>query len=108
MLYLHETHRVVGEHADDFEAAWRGQLGGIAEGGDARLLWFLHQTHGTGPSYVVVTITALRDGAAWERYARRLEAGNLKAWARKLDAMRHHSESKVLGPVAWSALQDVD
>jgi hypothetical protein len=108
VLFLHESHRVAGERADDFESAWRGKLGAIAAGDDARLLWFFHLTHGTGPSYTVVTITALRDGAAWERHARRLEDGDLHAWARDLDAMRHDSASKLLAPVPWSALQEVD
>ena len=60
MLFLHETHRVAGRRADEFEAAWRGQLDALAKGDDARLLWFFHQAHGTGLSYVVVTITAVR------------------------------------------------
>jgi hypothetical protein len=108
MLYLHEAHRVAGETADDFEVLWRGQLEGIASGDDARLLWFFHHAHGTGPSYSVVTVTALRDGAAWERHARRREDGDLAAWAREVDAIRHDSTSKLLTPVGWSELQDVD
>lgn len=108
MLFLHETHRVAGSAADDFEQAWRAHLGPIAAEGDARLLWFFHHTHGTGLSYSVVTITAVRDGAAWERHVRRLEDGDLRSWARALDGMRHDSSSKVLAPVEWSALQDVD
>lgn len=80
----------------------------LAKGDDARVLWFFHQAHGTGPSYTVVTVTALADGAAWERHARRLEDGDLRSWARELDAMRHGSWSKLLAPVAWSALQEVE
>jgi hypothetical protein len=108
VLFLHETHRVAGERADEFEAAWRGRLDVIAKGDDARLLWFFHQAHGTGPSYVVVTITALRDGASFERHLERLERGDLRAWSRELDAVRHDASSKLLAPVAWSALQEVD
>jgi len=108
VLVLHETHRVAGERADEFEAAWRGRLDVIAKGDDARLLWFFHQSHGSGPSYVVVTITALRDGASLERHLERLERGDLRAWCRELDAMRHDASSKLLAPVAWSALQEVD
>jgi hypothetical protein len=107
VLFLHETHRVHGAKADDFEAAWRGQLDRIAKGDDARLLWFFHHAHGTGPSYSVVTITALRDGASFERHVDRLERGDLRDWSRDLDAMRYESSSKLLQPVAWSSLQDV-
>lgn len=80
----------------------------LAKDDDARVLWFFHQAHGTGLSYTVVTVTALRDGEAWERHARRLEEGDLHPWARELDGMRHESSAKLLAPVAWSSLQDVD
>jgi hypothetical protein len=108
VLYLHETHRVHGAEADDFEAAWRGQLDTIAKGDDARLLWFFHHAHGTGSSYSVVTVTALRDGASFERHLERLERGDLQDWSRRLDAMRHDCSSKVLSPVRWSVLQEVE
>jgi hypothetical protein len=107
MLFLHETHRVAGEHADEFEELWRGRLDQIAKGDDARLLWFFHLAHGTGPSYAVVTITALRDGASFERHFQRLETGDLREWSRQLESMRHDGSSKVLVPVSWSALQEV-
>jgi hypothetical protein len=108
VLYLHETHRVAGERADEFEAAWRETLDRIAKGDDARLLWFFHQTHGTGRSYVVVTITALHDGGSFERHLERCENGDLKPWYRELESMRHDVSSKVLAPVAWSAIQAVE
>jgi hypothetical protein len=108
VLYLHETHRVAGERADEFESAWRAQLDQIAKGDDARLLWFFHQAHGTGSSYVVVTITALRDGASFERHLERRERGDLRDWYRGLDAIRHECTSKVLSPVSWSALQHIE
>lgn len=109
MLYLHETHRVAGAHADEFEDAWRKRyVDALASTVDARLLWFMHHAHGTGPSYVAVTVTGLRDGAAWERLADRSETGDLKSWAREVDAMRHDVTSKLLVPVPWSAMQETD
>lgn len=109
MLFLHETHRVAGARADEFEDAWRkGYLEALAATDDARLLWFMHHAHGTGPSYTVVTVTALADAGAWERLARRLEEGELRGWVRETDAMRHTVTSKLMAPVAWSRLQDVD
>jgi hypothetical protein len=108
VLFLSETHSLSGAGADDFEAAWRGQLKEIAADDDARLLWFMHHAHGTGPSYVVVTVTALRDGSAWERHMQRIQDGDLRSWAREIDALRYDASSKLLKPVAWSKLQDVD
>lgn len=109
MLYLHETHRVAGARAEEFEDAWRKTyVEALAATEEARLLWFLHHAHGTGRSYVMVTVTALANGGAWERLARRLEEGDLRAWARDVDAMRHDSTSKLLAPVAWSSMQEVE
>ena len=109
MLFLHETHRVVGARADEFEDAWRKcYVDALASTDDARLLWFMHHAHGTGPSYVVVTVTALSDAAAWERLAGRVEGGDLRAFAREIGDMRHDVTSKLLAPVPWSQLQEID
>src|SRR3954470_23880259 len=83
----------------------------LTEGSDphgARLLWYTHQAHGTGPAYRIVTITALRDGAAYGRLVERVQTGDLRAWARELDALQYGSEGKVLTPLEWSPLSEVE
>jgi hypothetical protein len=111
MLYVHETHSVIGRSEDEFEALFRGAGGyreRVAAGSDARLLWYLEHVHGTGPAYTVVTVTAVRDGAEWERLAQRFRAGDLRDWVAEVDRLRHESVSKLLQPLPWSALQEVD
>ena len=109
MLLLHEVHQVRGRAADEFESAYREQwMTLVADGGDARLLWFLHHAHGSGPAYHMVTITALRDGAAWERLVRRVHEGDLRAWARDIDELRHGVVGKLMVPVSWSPMQELD
>ncbi len=109
MLFLHEVHEVIGQREDEFEAAVRDEwLPALAATDDARLLYFLHHTHGTGLSYNVVTVTAVRDGAAWERVVRRVDGGDLAKWAERLDGLRHDVTAKILVPLPWSPLQDVD
>lgn len=109
MLFLHEVHEVVGARELEFEAAFRdGLMPALAEGRDARLLYFLHQAHGTGASYRVVTITAARDGAAWERLSQRVLGGDLASWAHRVDGLRHDVQASILVPLPWSPLQDVD
>lgn len=104
MLWLHEVHRVRGDREDEFEAAFRdGWLPALAATDDARLCYFLHLAHGSGRAYTVVTITAVRDGAAWERVARAVQDGELGAWARDVDRLRHGVTAKVLVPVPWAA-----
>jgi hypothetical protein len=109
VLLLHELHEVIGESEDAFEAAYRERfMPALAQTDDARLLYFLHHAVGTGPSYNVVTITAVRDAAAWGRLAERVERGDLHDWATLLDDLRHDVRAKSLVPLAWSPLQQVD
>jgi hypothetical protein len=109
VLYVHEVHEIVGRKEDDFEAAFRdGWLPMLAKDDDARLLWYCIHVHGTGPAYNVVTVTAVRDGAAWEQLARRLQRGDLQDWQTELDSMRHAVTSSIMLPVPWSPLQTVD
>jgi len=107
-LFLHEVHQVVGAKEEAFESHYRDAwMAELAAGDDARLLWYLHQAHGTGPAYRIVTITAVRDGAAYERLVERVQLGDLRAWARDLDGMQHSSEAKLLVQLPWSPLGDV-
>jgi hypothetical protein len=106
MLFVHEVHQVVGAKEDQFDAAFReGWMPTLAEGDDARLLWYMHHAHGSGASYNVVTITGIRDGAAWERLARRIQTGDLREWTREVDGYRHDVTAKTLLPVDWSPIQ---
>ncbi len=108
MLFMHEVHKVRGRVEDEFEARFRdGWMPMIAAGDDGRLLWYADQAHGSGPAYTVVTITAIKDGAAWERLAHRVQKGDLQKWIRGLDELRHEVEAKLLIPLPWSPLQEV-
>jgi hypothetical protein len=109
MLFIHEVHRVRGKSEEAFEAAYRDRwMPALGKEDDARLLWYCNHAHGSGPAYNVVTITAARDGAAWERLAERVQRGDLRGWLAATDALRHGVTAKVLRPVPWSPLQDVD
>jgi hypothetical protein len=109
MLFLNETHKVIGRHAAEFEAVFREQwLGALARTGDARLGWYFNHAMGSGPAYQVVTVTAVADGAAWDRYTHRVLAGDLAPLSARLDAYRYEVVGKITTPVYWSALQEVD
>ena len=110
-IYLHEVHRVAGAAEDAFEAAYRdpgGWMDVLGRGDDARLLYFAQHAHGSGPSYQVVTVTAVADGAAWERLVRRTLTGDLAEWALATDRLRYDMSSKLLLPAPWSPLVDVE
>jgi hypothetical protein len=50
----------------------------------------------------------LRDGAAYERLATRVQRGDLRSWASDLDLLRHEVSGKLLLPVDWSPMADLD
>jgi hypothetical protein len=108
MLFMHEVHKVRGRAEDEFELSFRdGWMPTLGNGDEARLLWYANHAHGRGPAYNVVTVTAVRDGAAWERLARRIQTGDLRQWMRDLDELRHDVEAKLLMALPWSPLRDV-
>jgi hypothetical protein len=109
MWLLHETHSVRGEVEDDFDALLRDVwIPGVAETAGARVAWVLRHAHGTGPSYRLITLTALQDADAYEALAERVARGALSETAVALDALRHDVEAKLLEPLPWSPLQAVD
>jgi hypothetical protein len=109
MLLLHEVHTVVGRHEDEFEDAFqKGWMSALASDGDARLLYYLKLAHGTGRAYHHTSITAFADGGAYERVARRIQSGDLRSWAGDVDGMRHEVKGKMLLPVEWSPMGDLD
>jgi hypothetical protein len=108
-IFLHEVHNVRGALEERFEEHYRhGWMAALAEDDDARLLWYCHQAHGTGLAYRIITITALRDGAAYGRLLERVQSGDLRSWARELDGLQHGSDGKLLLALPWSAIADVD
>jgi len=110
MIYLHEVHDVVGGKMHEFGEAFRTEWRPIIEKtGRARLLWYWELTHGTGPSYQAVSITAIRDWTAWGElvHAAHHDA-DAQAWQRRVWTLRREVTTKLLMPTAWSPLQDVD
>jgi len=108
MLFMHETHKVIGRRAVEFENLYRMDLMGALAQGDARLLWFFNHAMGSGPAYQVVTVTGISNGAAWGTLARRMLDGDLSDLVAELDSCRYGVTGKILTPVHWSALQRVD
>src|ERR1700732_3184858 len=105
MLFMHETHQVIGHHASSFEEIYRNEwMGTLGGSDDARLVWYLNHAMGSGPAYQVVTITAVASGEAWEALAQRMLVGDLQDLTARLDRCRYQVEGKLIAPVYWSAL----
>lgn len=108
MLFVHDAYVVIGEREFDFEDAVReGYASAIADD-DTRLVWYLQSVHGSAEGYLVVMVTALRDGAAWERLVDRLRYGDLASYATHIAAMRYNARSTLLVQADWTARPDLD
>jgi len=110
MLFLHETHEVVAGKMAEFEAAVReGWRPLVEERREARLLWFWDHTHGTGPSYQAITMTAVRDWATWGAIVDRMRTdAAFRDWDRRVWGLRREVTRKLMLPTDWSPLRDVD
>jgi hypothetical protein len=110
MLFLHETHEIIGGKSAEFDTTLRDVWRPLIEAqGRARLLWHWQHTHGTGPAYQAVTLTAIRDWPTWAEIieAMRTDA-SWRIWWERCWSMRREVVTKILLPTSWSPLQDVD
>jgi hypothetical protein len=106
MIYLHEVHEVLGGKMEEFGDAvrtrWRPLL---EEDGHARMLWYWELTHGTGPSYQTVSITAVRDWATWGAL---VADRRVREWQHDACTLRREVTGRILLPVEWSPLAPPD
>ena len=108
MLFVHDVHAAIGAHEIDLDEAVRDVYAPTIADDDARLAWYLYSTHGAGDAYIVTVITALRDGAAWERLSRRLRYGDLADWLLDVDRFTYWSQSTLLVSTDWSPAAEID
>jgi hypothetical protein len=108
VLFLHEVHAAIGEREIDVDDAVRDIYAPQVADDDTRLLWYLYATHGAGDAYHTVMITALRDGAAWERLSRRLRYGDLADWLVQIDSLTYSSHSRLMVSTDWSPLAGLE
>src|SRR5437899_4168266 len=107
MIFVHEVHDVAGgkmaEYGEAVRTRWPRVVG---EPGQARLLWYWELAHGTGAGYQAVSLTAVRDWAAWGDLVAR--AAEFRDWRRRVATLRREVTAKILLPADWSPLANVD
>lgn len=108
MLFVYDVHVVAGEHEFEYEDSIRDEYLPAVADDDTRLLWYLYSTHGSGNAYHIVTITAVRDGNAWDRLVERLRYGDLSEWSTRMAALRYTLTSSLSVSTDWSPLASLD
>ena len=109
MIYIHESHHVIGGHMEAFLESCKTEWKPLIEAdGSARLLWFWLWAHGTGPGYRAASIIQVEDWNAWgemvDRYQRK--GSDLHDWYEGAWKHRRKVESKVTTPVEWSPIPE--
>ena len=110
MLYVHETHHVIGKQEEAFVQTMKDDwLPLIEADGSARLLWVWKQAHGTGPGYRYITLHQVEDWNAWGALADAYhhKGSALHDWYENAWKSRYKVESKLMTPVEWSPTPDL-
>jgi hypothetical protein len=106
VLFIHEVHEVAGQAGAALEELLRDHWApAVARDEDARLVWCARSMPGAVSFPEIITLTALPDGAALERFANRVRCGDLREEADVLDAERTQVTRRILSQLAFSPLQ---
>lgn len=108
MLFIHEVHQLAGQTGGAFEQLLQDRWApALAREDDARLVWCARSMPGAVSFPEIVTLTAVRDGAALERFGTRLRDGDLSDDAAALEAVRAGVARRVLSQLDFSPI-DID
>jgi hypothetical protein len=96
MLIVQDIHQVIGRRELDFEGLYRETIEpALQTDGGMSLPFFAWCPHGSGEGYEAVTLTALADGEALDRYQERIRFGDLGEICTQSEAMRYSLHSSV-------------
>jgi len=100
MFFVHEIHALDPEGAEEFEATFRDAwLSTVAGDSDSRVVWAVRSLPSAISFPEIITLTAVTDGAAMERFGTRMRNGDLAAGTRELDRFRVDHTIRVLAPL---------
>jgi hypothetical protein len=98
MFYVHEIHTVDAAGADTLETAVRDQwVPALASDPGMRLVWCVRSMPGTASYPELITMTAVQDGAALERFGSRCRSGDLRELSSELGRHRQKVTTRVFG-----------
>jgi hypothetical protein len=110
LFYVHNIHSITSGKAEAYEAALRERwASAVAREPGMRLAWCARSMPGAISFPEIITLTAIADGAALERYGERVRAGDLHDDAVALAGLRDELTTRVFTPLAFNPLTvDID
>ncbi len=106
MFFVHQVHALRPGSAEEFEATLRAAwVPALAREPGMRLAWCARSMPGAISFPEIVTLTAIADGEALERYGTRVRGGDLAGDASALAAQRVKVTTRVMAPLAFNPLE---
>jgi hypothetical protein len=106
VLFIHEVHEVAGQAGAAFEELLRARWApALARDDEARLAWCARSMPGAVSFPELITLTALPDGAALERFGTRMRRGDLRDAAAELDTHRVRVTRRIVSQLDFSPLE---
>jgi hypothetical protein len=106
MFFVHQVHALRSSSAEAFEATLRQRWApALARERGMRLAWCARSMPGAISFPEIVTLTAISDGDALERYGARVREGDLADDASSLAAARVRVATRVMAPLAFNPLE---
>ena len=100
MFFVHEVHALDPDSADPFESSLRDQWVPALAGDDGtRLVWSARSMPPAISFPEIVTLTAVTNGAALERFGERVRRGDLRDATVELDRHRRNHTVRVMAPL---------
>lgn len=109
-FFVHQIHALNPAAATDFEAALRERwCAAVAREPGMKLVWCARSMPGAIAFPEIITLTAVADGAALERYGQRVRSGDLVDESAALAALRTDVTTRVMTPLKFNPLDfDLD
>lgn len=100
MFFVHEIHALDPAGTEAFDTALREQwVPAVADDDSTRLTWAVRSTPTSISFPEVITLTAVTDGKAMERFAKRMRKGDLRDIATELEPHRRNYTLRLLAPL---------
>ena len=105
MFFVHTIHSLTSGTADEFETTLRADwVPALAREPGARLAWCARSMPGAISFPEIITLTAVADGPALDRFGTRVREGDLRDVAQALASRRVGVVNRVMTPLAFNPL----